>query len=84
MNNFNENLKIAVAQISSTKGDVSVNINLHLKAIKKAKTKDVSIIVFPELSLTGYELEIAESLAFKMDDIRLFPSPPPTNPRLQI
>ncbi|MCS5423004.1 MULTISPECIES: carbon-nitrogen hydrolase family protein [Psychrilyobacter] len=73
MNNFNKNLKIAVAQISSIKGDVSVNINLHLKAIKKAKTEDISIIVFPELSLTGYEPEIAEYLAFKIDDIRLLP-----------
>jgi predicted amidohydrolase len=44
-----------------------------LEAIEKASVLGVSYIVFPELSLTGYEPEIAKHLAFSNDDIRLKP-----------
>ena len=67
------NLKIAVAQVASVKGDIEENISTHLKAIEKASELGVSYIVFPELSLTGYEPEIAVHLAFSSDDIRLKP-----------
>lgn len=68
-----QNLKIAVAQIPSLKGDVSANIKSHLLAIEKAAKACVSYLVFPELSLTGYELELASELAFTIDDKRLLP-----------
>ena len=68
-----QNLKIAVAQIPSSKGDVSANIKRHLLAIEKAAIARVSYLVFPELSLTGYELELASELAFTLDDKRLLP-----------
>jgi len=68
-----ENLKIAVAQISSLKGDVESNIKTHLLAINKACELNVAYIVFPELSLIGYEPEIAKDLAFTYDDKRLTP-----------
>jgi len=48
-------LKIAVAQIPSVKGDVEANTKTHLTAIAKASVEGVNYIVFPELSLTGYE-----------------------------
>ncbi|TEW53255.1 carbon-nitrogen hydrolase family protein [Psychromonas sp. RZ22] len=67
------NLKIAVAQVSSIKGDVDENIKNHLVAIEKASQVGVSYIVFPELSLTGYEPELAVKLAFSTDDSRLKP-----------
>ncbi len=67
------NLKIAVAQVPSIKGDVDENIKTHLVAIEKASQLGVSYIVFPELSLTGYEPELAVKLAFSTDDIRLKP-----------
>ena len=67
------NLKIAVAQVPSIKGGIEENINTHLVAIEKASQVGVSYIVFPELSLTGYEPELAISLAFSRDDIRLKP-----------
>jgi len=67
------NLKIAVAQMSSIEGDVDENIKNHLIAIGKASQIGVSYIVFPELSLTGYEPELAGSLAFSTDDSRLKP-----------
>jgi len=66
-------LKIAVAQIPSVKGDVEANTKTHLTAIAKASVEGVNYIVFPELSLTGYEPELAEQLAFSKQDMRLTP-----------
>ena len=66
-----QNIKVAVAQISSVDGDVAANIAVHLNAIEKAASVSVSYIVFPELSLTGYLPNRASSLAFTVDDKRL-------------
>ncbi len=68
-----QNLKIAAAQISIKDGDVEANIASHLNAIAAAIKKNVSVIVFPELSLTGYSLDIAGKLAFSENDFRLNP-----------
>lgn len=48
-------LKLALAQIDTRLGVVSANLEKHLDYIKKAEGADV--IVFPELSLTGYVLQ---------------------------
>jgi predicted amidohydrolase len=66
-------LKVAVAQTSSLRGDVAGNIRTHLRAIQKAAVEGVNYLVFPELSLTGYEPELASSLAFSPSDKRLNP-----------
>ncbi|MDP3815719.1 carbon-nitrogen hydrolase family protein [Pseudomonas sp.] len=66
-------LKIAVAQAPSIQGDVDANILLHAEFIKIARAHDVAYLVFPELSLTGYEPELASALAFTVDDARLQP-----------
>ncbi|WP_444922282.1 carbon-nitrogen hydrolase family protein [Microbulbifer sp. CnH-101-G] len=63
-------MKIAMAQVYSIKGDFPRNIDIHLEAIKVAGDIGVSLIVFPELSLTGYEPEIANELAFSLNDER--------------
>lgn len=68
-----KNLRIAVAQVPSIKGDVNTNVETHLKAIVKAGDSGVSFLMFPELSLTGYEPELAKGLAFTIDDARLEP-----------
>ncbi|MCP4326369.1 MAG: carbon-nitrogen hydrolase family protein [Psychromonas sp.] len=65
--------KFAIAQVASMKGDVESNIATHLKAIIKASELGVSYLVFPELSLTGYEPELASKLAFSKSDKRLNP-----------
>ncbi|WP_419535454.1 carbon-nitrogen hydrolase family protein [Endozoicomonas sp.] len=65
------NFKVAVAQIPSVKGDVNKNIESHLKAIDVAVEHQTSIVIFPELSLTGYEPELASDLAFVKEDERL-------------
>ncbi|MBN2198880.1 MAG: carbon-nitrogen hydrolase [Candidatus Aminicenantes bacterium] len=47
---------IALAQISPVLGEVDKNLRLHIKFIDKALQKGANVIVFPELSLTGYRL----------------------------
>jgi predicted amidohydrolase len=66
-----QNFKIAVAQVPSVKGNITENIKTHLSAIKQAAELGVTYIVFPELSLTGYEPELAADLVFTNDDNRL-------------
>jgi len=64
---------VAAAQFAPIKGDVVANSDIHLAMIKQAHTAGVQAIVFPELSLTGYELELANELAFGERDARLRP-----------
>jgi predicted amidohydrolase len=52
-------IKIALAQINPRLGDVPYNINLHLAYVERARKEKADIIVFPELSLTGYSLKDA-------------------------
>ncbi len=59
-------LKIGLAQITPKLGDVEANLALHLEAIADAAEQGVELLVFPELSLTGYRLrDLAFSVAIK-------------------
>ncbi len=49
-------LRIALAQIAPALGDKARNLQLHLDRIAEAKAAGADLIVFPELSLTGYYL----------------------------
>lgn len=49
-----KNLKVTLAQINPTIGDVNGNIHLMTEAARKARHSDSNIVVFPELSLTAY------------------------------
>ncbi|KZN31645.1 carbon-nitrogen hydrolase family protein [Pseudoalteromonas luteoviolacea] len=66
-------MKLAVAQSCSTRGDVTLNIENHIKYAREASKLGVSYLIFPELSLTGYELDVAKEVAFELDDVRLQP-----------
>jgi NAD+ synthase (glutamine-hydrolysing) len=50
-------MRIALAQINVTVGDIKINKEKILEYIREAKSKDADIIVFPELVLTGYPPE---------------------------
>ncbi len=50
-------LKIALAQIDSVLGDVHKNVKKHLLAAERAKKLGADLVVFPELSLTGYSIK---------------------------
>lgn len=49
--------RVAVAQIAPILGDVEKNLALHEKAAREAISQSVNLLVFPELSLTGYFLK---------------------------
>jgi predicted amidohydrolase len=49
-------LKIGLAQIDGRLGDVERNAGRHLDWIARAREAGVDLLVFPELSLTGYRL----------------------------
>lgn len=61
-------LKIGLAQINPKLGDVQANLALHLQTIEQAASQGVELLVFPELSLTGYRLDdLAFEVAIKPD-----------------
>lgn len=64
-------MKICIAQTTPIRGDVSANIEAHKKLIGLALTLGTEAIFFPELSLTGYEPELAHALATSQNDSRL-------------
>nr|WP_321358239.1 carbon-nitrogen hydrolase family protein [uncultured Draconibacterium sp.] len=64
-------MRVAVAQIEAIKGNITANVETHLKWIKCAIENKADMVVFPELSLTGYERDLAEELATHQDDSRL-------------
>ncbi len=59
-------IKVGLAQITPKLGDVEANLALHLKTIEEAAESGVELLVFPELSLTGYRLrDLAFSVAIR-------------------
>ncbi|OON40523.1 carbon-nitrogen hydrolase family protein [Izhakiella australiensis] len=63
--------RIAAAQSGSKPGELEWNIAHHLAFIRQAADREVDLLLFPELSLTGYELEHASHQALELDDPRL-------------
>ena len=63
-------MRIAVAQIQPVGGDIAGNLARHLKMLQSAVALDAEFLVFPELSITGYEPELANDLALNGDDTR--------------
>jgi len=66
-----ENMKICVAQTKPVKGDIQKNIENHKRFIELAIENNSDIIVFPELSITGYEADLVKELAITKDDTRI-------------
>ena len=50
-------LRLAMAQINTTVGDIEGNTNKILDYIKEAKSVAADVISFPELAITGYPPE---------------------------
>ena len=61
------------AQSSSVRGDIEGNVKGHIRLIEEAAKHGAALIVFPELSLTGYEPDLAESHHLEPSDSRLDP-----------
>ncbi len=47
-------MKIALAQINTKVGDLAGNAGLIIKNINSAREKEAELVIFPELSITGY------------------------------
>jgi len=55
---------LALAQMNTRLGDVPANLERHLSLVEEARAGGVDLLVFPELSLTGYALQdLAASVA---------------------
>ncbi len=64
-------MKICVAQTRPVTGDIVQNVERHRVFVATAVAHQAHIIIFPELSLTGYEPTLAQALAISPDDARL-------------
>lgn len=66
-------LRIAGAQSVSTPGNIAANVAAHCRFIVEASACDVDIVVFPELSLCGYEMSLLAACVVHPDDEVLAP-----------
>lgn len=65
-------LRVAVAQLAPRLGDVQANFETHLEWIARARDAGAGLVIFPELSLTGYHLkDLVAEVAVAIDDERL-------------
>jgi NAD+ synthase (glutamine-hydrolysing) len=60
--NFVRNVRIALAQINTTVGDIEGNKQKIIEFIKQAVSYNADVLLFPEMSITGYP---PEDLLFK-------------------
>jgi predicted amidohydrolase len=63
-------MRLCVAQIRSVAGDVLTNLAIHRRAVSQAHSLRADLLLFPELSLTGYEPSLAHDLATTAEDRR--------------
>lgn len=62
-------LRVGIAQTAPRLNDLAANVERHLALMAEARAQGVQVLVFPELSLTGYLLETAvPEIARRMDD----------------
>jgi predicted amidohydrolase len=65
-------LRIALAQMAPSLGALSDNIARHREILAAARSGGAGLVVFPELGLTGYQLQdLAAEVAMRADDPRL-------------
>lgn len=61
-------IRVAIAQINPRLGDLQANLTLHEEKIRQGIKEGVELLVFPELSLTGYLLrDMVPSVALPLD-----------------
>src|SRR5215475_4762310 len=59
---------IALAQVSPRLGDVEANLVLYEERVRSARGQGADLVVFPELSLTGYFLkDMVSTVAVRLD-----------------
>jgi len=69
---YQDRLRVGAAQINAELGAVDDNLDRHLERIKEAHELGLTLLVFPELSLTGYGLgNRVMQVAMPLEDPRL-------------
>jgi NAD+ synthase (glutamine-hydrolysing) len=64
--------RIALAQIAPQLGALDENLARHVDLLADAREARADLVVFPELGLTGYQLQdLAAEVAMRVDDPRL-------------
>nr|WP_315203023.1 carbon-nitrogen hydrolase family protein [uncultured Albidiferax sp.] len=66
-------LRIAAAQSISVPGDIAANVRIHLQFMAAAQQAGAELLVFPELSLSGYEPALLPGCVLQPTDTRLAP-----------
>jgi predicted amidohydrolase len=67
-----QTVRVALAQIAPSLGRLDDNLARHHELLEDARSKDADLVVFPELGLTGYQLQdLASEVAMRLDDPRL-------------
>ncbi|MFL5713795.1 MAG: nitrilase-related carbon-nitrogen hydrolase [Chloroflexota bacterium] len=67
-----QSLTIALAQIAPRLGALDTNLATHHSLLDEARDRRADLVVFPELGLTGYQLQdLASEVAMRLDDHRL-------------
>ena len=62
-------INVGLAQIYPKLGDLQHNLAVHLDYAAKARDEGVDLLIFPELSLTGYQVQdLAPEVALHTDD----------------
>ncbi|MEM4289484.1 MAG: nitrilase-related carbon-nitrogen hydrolase [Nitrososphaerota archaeon] len=70
-------LRVALAQVSTRIGDIKSNKEKHIEYIERARSEGADLVVFPELSLTGYLLrdvayEVPQACRNALEEIKQF------------
>jgi len=67
-----ETRRIVLAQLAPRLGALGENLARHLEILEEARDAGADLVVFPELGLTGYQLQdLAGEVAMRKDDPRL-------------
>jgi predicted amidohydrolase len=67
-----DQLRIALAQIAPRLGQLEENLARHRELLRDARAAGADLVIFPELGLTGYQLQdLAAEVALRLDDPRL-------------
>ncbi|MFT4802611.1 MAG: putative amidohydrolase [Flavobacteriaceae bacterium] len=61
-------MKICISQTKSDKGKVQENILNHFRIVERAIKLNSDLIIFPELSITNYEPDLAKELAIDIEN----------------
>ncbi|HEX7497627.1 MAG TPA: nitrilase-related carbon-nitrogen hydrolase [Candidatus Limnocylindrales bacterium] len=65
-------LRVALAQLAPRLGLLDENLARHSEILANARSGGADLVVFPELGLTGYQLQdLAAEVAMRTDDVRL-------------